>query len=63
MCANDKVNKYFLDEMVKYGKIEKLNGMENVKKIYIEPTSFIAHGLTSNTLKLMRHKAKEHFLK
>ncbi|CAD8132100.1 unnamed protein product [Paramecium pentaurelia] len=63
LCANDKVNKYFIDEMVKYGKTEKLNGMENVKKIYIEPTSFIAHGLTSNTLKLMRHKAKEHFLK
>ncbi|CAD8054344.1 unnamed protein product [Paramecium sonneborni] len=63
LCANDKVNKFFIDEMVKQGKIEKLNGMENVKKIYIEPTSFIAHGLTSNTLKLMRHKAKEHFLK
>ena len=37
--------------------------MENVKKVYIEPTSFIAHGLTSNTLKVMRHKAREHFLK
>lgn len=49
--------------LIYQGKSEKLNGMENVKKIYIEPTSFIAHGLTSNTLKLMRHKAKEHFLK
>ncbi|CAD8136283.1 unnamed protein product [Paramecium octaurelia] len=63
LCANDKANKHFFDEMVKTGKAEKLNGMENVKKIYIEPTSFIAHGLTSNTLKLMRHKAREHFLK
>lgn len=49
--------------MIKLGKAEKLNGMENVKKLYIEPTSFIAHGLTSNTLKLMRHKAREHFSK
>lgn len=37
--------------------------MENIKKIYIEPNSFVVTGLVSNTMKLMRHKAKEYYAK
>lgn len=39
-----------------------MNGLEIIKKLYLEPISFILNGLTSNTLKLMRHKAKEFYI-
>ncbi|CAK71079.1 unnamed protein product (macronuclear) [Paramecium tetraurelia] len=61
LCKNKDIVKYFLDQVTRQGKLEKLNGLENVKQLYLEPISFIVHGLTSNTLKLMRHKAKAFF--
>lgn len=35
--------------------------MENVKKIYLEPKSFIEHGCMTDTLKLKRHDAEKEF--
>ena len=32
--------------------------MEQCKKIYLEPVSFVVHGCMTNTLKLQRHNAK-----
>ncbi|CAD8049638.1 unnamed protein product [Paramecium sonneborni] len=61
LCQNDNIIKHFLEQITKQGKLEKLNGLENIKKLYLEPVSFVTHGLTSNTLKLMRHKAKAFF--
>lgn len=37
--------------------------MENVKKVYLEPVSFVEHGCMTNTMKLQRHLAKTQFKK
>jgi long-subunit acyl-CoA synthetase (AMP-forming) len=40
------------------GRKEGLNGFELAKNIYLEPKGFLARGILTNTMKLIRFEAR-----
>ena len=50
-----------LRDLTTRGKEEGLTGFEQVKRIYLEPSSLALHGCLSSTMKLVRHIAREKF--
>ena len=48
--------------MVALGKKEGLFGFEQVKTIYLEPESFLKHGVCTDTMKIKRNEAKNFFI-
>lgn len=61
LCKNEKINKVFLEKLDKTGRDNKLNGLERLKKIYLESESLVLKGLTTTTLKIIRAKCKEYY--
>lgn len=62
-CANEKVNKAILDQMIAEGKKEQLKSFEQVKAIFLTPEIFTTeNGLLTPTLKFKRPALKKHFL-
>jgi long-chain acyl-CoA synthetase len=44
-----------------FGKEHKLNSLERVKKIYLEPVSLVELDACTSTFKIKRHDAKKIF--
>jgi len=61
ICKEKKIIDKVLEEITKTGKAAGLNGIEQAKKLYLEPVSFVLQGLSTPTLKLKRPQAKEHY--
>ncbi|CAB3408257.1 unnamed protein product [Caenorhabditis bovis] len=62
LCANEKVKKIVLEDMLAVGKKGGLFSFEQVKDIYLSPEMFsIENDLLTPTLKSKRPKLKEHF--
>lgn len=52
-----------LAELVKTGKESGLHGFEQAKNIKLVETPFLELGITTNTFKIKRKDAREHFIK
>lgn len=61
LCKNEEVNKKILTNIEELCKREKLNGFERVKRIHLEPTSFVVSGCCTPSFKLRRDIAKAHY--
>eukprot|EP00163_Fabomonas_tropica_P005098 TRINITY_DN14566_c0_g2_i3.p1 TRINITY_DN14566_c0_g2~~TRINITY_DN14566_c0_g2_i3.p1 ORF type:complete len:473 (-),score=120.60 TRINITY_DN14566_c0_g2_i3:147-1565(-) len=62
LCKNDKVKKLIHDEIIETGKNAKLNRLELVKAITLEPEPFSVDGGTMTpTFKLKRPQLRDHY--
>lgn len=43
------------------GKVAGLQSFEQVKNLHIEPETFMARGIVTNTMKVQRHEAKKYY--
>ncbi|RIA88588.1 hypothetical protein C1645_725835 [Glomus cerebriforme] len=64
LCKDPKVNGYFLQTLIKYGKANDLKGFECVKNVRLTYKPFSSdNGLLTPTFKLKRYQAKIKFQK
>jgi len=63
LCQNKEVIAAVLGDLNKRGKEHKINSFELAKQLYLEPVSFGEKKLLTPTFKLVRHDAKEHYIK
>lgn len=62
ICRHEGVKKVILDDIRKIGNEAKLNGIEQVKKIYLHPEMLTPDsGLLTPTFKIKRYDMKVHF--
>jgi long-chain acyl-CoA synthetase len=60
-CANKEIKKLILTQLNDIGRKGGLNGFELAKNIFLEPTSFLSQKLLTNTLKIIRFEARNHY--
>lgn len=58
ICTQKAVRTLILTEMNAAGRKEGLHGFELAKNIYLEPKGFLAKGILTNTMKLIRFEAR-----
>lgn len=58
LCASPLMRKLVLAAMNEVGRREGLNGFELAKNIYLEPESFLARKILTNTMKLIRFEGR-----
>ena len=61
LCQNQQIKERILHEINKVGKQNKLHGFELVKKIHLEPVSFLTQNLCTASMKLKRTPATIHY--
>lgn len=62
ICSNMTVKEHLVAEMGKLASKFKLNGLERIKKLHLDPCQTLNnHGLLTTTMKLIRHQAKNKY--
>ena len=61
LCKNSKMIEHYLKALDDWGKKNHLNGLERLKKIYLDHESLVVRGLTTSTFKVVRSKAKVYY--
>ena len=55
LCFKDEIINIYLENLGKIGKLAKLNGLQFIKKIYLDSTSFEESKLLTTSFKLKRY--------
>ena len=63
LCENKEIKTRVLADMNKKAKDAKINSFELAKQIHLEPVPFGTNDLMTPTFKIVRHKAKNYYLK
>ena len=59
MCQQKEVKAQLLSVLNKEARTKGLHGFEVAKNVYLETESFMAKGILTNTLKMIRFEAKQ----
>jgi long-chain acyl-CoA synthetase len=59
LCGQKAIRFLVLSEMNAVGRKEGLNGFELAKNVYLETKGFLARGILTNTMKLIRFEARQ----
>jgi len=52
LCTNERINAAFFKRLDDSGKKNLLNGLERIKKVYLEKESFVLKGFCTTTFKV-----------
>lgn len=63
LCANEKANKVVFDDLYNVWKDKKLNGIERISGLLLEPKPFtVEDKLMTPTMKLQRNNLEKYYL-